>query len=210
MKKSALIVIEGLDGCGKTTQVKRLVEYINYAHNIPSKELANVSDGIIGKAIRTIIGDAKLYAGRLQSACLFIAEMFHISKSIKPEYDLGTVFVCSRHYYSTLVYGTTSFKQVAAVKEICSELPIAPDMVVYLDTSIATVKTRMANRNNSKEVFEDTSKQHYYLDRYNELMTPENMAFGEKVVTVNGNLSEDEVFAAISAAVDKYLTEHII
>lgn len=201
--RGKLIVVEGIDGCGKTTQIKNIVEYLN-GLGIKTNEIANVTDGPIGKAIRTIIGDPELYVNSIQAACLFMAELFTIDKQIDERINNGEWFVCSRHYYSTLIYGGGNDGVLEdSYQNITDNLKNQPDIVIWLHANPIRIQERITNRNCKEEVFETPERQIKYAERY-ENMFRNNYRCGARILTIDGNQSptnvECEILQKLSSA----------
>ena len=104
MSKGLFITFEGSDGCGKTTQIKLLNEYlINSGH----KTLVTREPGAIGlgEKIRDILLN---YDGDVSPNCesfLFLADRAqHIDCIIKPALAEGKFILCDRHTDSTVAY----------------------------------------------------------------------------------------------------------
>src|SRR5450759_981694 len=102
-KKGVFIVIEGLDGSGKTTQAILLAKRLSQSHK--TILTAEPSRGKIGAFIR----ESCLYEEKRlpteAEALLFAADRVeHVQKEIKPALDEGKLVICDRYVYSSLAY----------------------------------------------------------------------------------------------------------
>ncbi len=102
-KKGAFICIEGLDGCGKTTQAKLLVEKLQKSHN--AVYTAEPSRGKIGTFIRNRILYGEKRPPTDVEALLFAADRIeHVENEIKPALAQGQLVISDRYVYSSLAY----------------------------------------------------------------------------------------------------------
>jgi len=208
--KPKLVVFEGLDGCGKTTQLEMLKEYfIN--KNIPVETFANVSDNSIGKCIRELGVNPELYANSYQAGCLYLADLFVTDRKIRDCLDNGKVALCSRHFYSTVVYGANGNSDVKeAYYRITDNLLARPDVVIYIKMDYKQIHDRIVNRNienNSvRDVFELEHKQHKYNDLYDNMFykDDENASLGN-IIIVDGKKDKNTVFKTILSELEKYI-----
>ena len=98
------ITFEGADGCGKTTQIKLIDEYLR---SKGYKTLLTREPGSkgLGEKIREILLN---YDGEVSSRCesfLFLADRAqHVDCIIKPALQEGTIVLCDRHTDSTVAY----------------------------------------------------------------------------------------------------------
>src|SRR5512137_26082 len=101
--KGLFLVIEGLDGSGKTTQTHLLAQKLS--KNYPVNLTAEPSRGKIGTFIRQccLYEDKRLPIEA--EALLFAADRIeHLQKEIKPAIDEGKIVICDRYIYSSLAY----------------------------------------------------------------------------------------------------------
>ena len=104
MSKGLFITFEGGDGCGKTTQIKLLDEYLR---NKGYKTLLTREPGSkgIGIKLRQILLN---YDGEVSPVCesfLFLADRAqHVDCIIKPALEEGVIILCDRHIDSTVAY----------------------------------------------------------------------------------------------------------
>lgn len=100
----ALIVIEGIDGAGTTTQTDLLVAWLTRI-GIPSIATREPSDGPIGVVARKHLGRHLDLASPEAEALAFAADrMDHVASEIVPALARGTTVVADRYYLSSLAY----------------------------------------------------------------------------------------------------------
>lgn len=131
MSNSILIAIEGIDGAGKTTQVKMLRKALEKAgvSVVASKEPTSGQWGRIIKESAT--------RGRLsteEELDLFVKDRTeHVQNLIAPALSEGKVVLLDRYFYSTIAYQGSRGANVAAVRSMMESLFPIPDAVFILD-----------------------------------------------------------------------------
>lgn len=154
MNKGLFITFEGIDGCGKTTQIKLLKEYLeNKGYNV----LVTREPGAIGlgEKLREILLN---YDGEVSSNCesfLFLADRAqHIDTIIKPAIDNGTIVLCDRHTDSTVAYQgygrELNLKQIHYLNNIATN-NIKPDITFILDIDVETSLERIGKNRDRME-----------------------------------------------------------
>ena len=190
------IVIEGIDGSGKSTQAVRLAEHLTQK-NIKCLTTKEPTDGPIGSmARRAVCGFLPLSADAL--ALLFAADRAeHIAKEIrpalKPEAGDSTFVVCDRYVYSNMAY------QGLYVAKYNEAFLLVPDLTLFVDTDPEECTRRiMKSRANMEiydgvEIAQEIRKRYFEAFRAYEDIMP--------VVVIDGNQPEDDVFAQILSIV---------
>jgi dTMP kinase len=105
---SHLIVLEGLDGAGTTTQARRLYDYLA-SHDVASLLTRQPSDHPIGRLLRQFLAGEHAVPGREVApetlALLFAADRVdHLQREVEPALAQGRVVVSDRWYHSSLAY----------------------------------------------------------------------------------------------------------
>lgn len=154
MSKGKFIVIEGLDGSGKTTQLHFIEKWIK--DNLPDKTIIVTrepggTDNPVGEQIREVIlgNDMDDYTRVL----LYAASRYEHSKKLKEWVDKGYIVVCDRYIYSSLAYQVSGDVELHEVLEAnrYKDL-IAPDLILYLKISIDTYKERKLKRQQERDL----------------------------------------------------------
>ena len=167
IKKGKFIVFEGIDGCGKSTQIKHLKKSLEKA-GIPAEITAEPTGGDIGRLIRRYLSGEK-HASPETLALLFAADRIeHIRAQggIADLLERGITVLCDRYYLSSFAYqaervgmqNVISFNSVAV--NTCP-----PDLTVYLDLGVEDALGRIDGRG-EREIFEEREiltkiKEHY-------------------------------------------------
>lgn len=199
MKLGKFIVIEGVDGCGKTTIVESLANRLEASGKkvITINNIGENPDGstILGKAIRDKINVGEV-SSTLELVYMYLASLVTASAGIKDtnftgvnklreEYDY---VICSRWIYSTMVYGIS--KSIPMVEEDAMVVDLInttygytelakPDLVLVIDNDLDTLISRLTNRDSAVDYFSTTERIKLYHDRYKNLKTYTTNLFPE-------------------------------
>lgn len=146
--RGRLIVLDGPDGCGKSTQRSRLVDWLRTS-GLDASEVREPGGTAIGERIRAILLDPA--CGEMDLRCemlLYMASRSQLCRErIMPALAGGGTVVSDRFISSTLAYqgtaGGLSFSEIAAVGEVATG-GLLPDLTVILDVDDTIASTRMA------------------------------------------------------------------
>ena len=143
-KKGVFIVIEGLDGSGKTTQAKLLPT--NFLKTTQCICTAEPSHGKIGTFIRN---DCLYEEKRLPTeaeALLFAADRIeHMQNELAPALSEGKIVICDRYIYSSLAYQGSAGLSLDWIKTINARA-LEPDFALYIDVSPERVLERLQKK----------------------------------------------------------------
>lgn len=153
------IVFEGIDGCGKSTQIKLLGEYLNKKGIPNSLTREPISNGV-GEYLRKEILSGTIALPPLVQAYLFAAARAqNILEQVLPNLEGGNKFVlCDRHLDSSLVYQGTILglgeTLVRQINEAATSL-VAPEITFIIDITPEESMQRInARSEKKKEIFE--------------------------------------------------------
>lgn len=148
-----LIVFEGIDGTGKTTQIPLLAQYLeNKGFSVTVTR--EPTDGIFGKKIR------ELYSSRENTTPEEELQLFlndrkeHIEQVIAPDLASGKVVLCDRYYLSTAAYqGANGFDPIEIIER--NSFAPEPDIALIFEQPIETSLERITtSRGESLNDFE--------------------------------------------------------
>ncbi len=154
MNKGLFITFEGIDGCGKTTQIKLLKDYFE---SIGRTVILTREPGAkgLGEKLREILLN---YDGEVSSNCesfLFLADRAqHIDTIIKPAIERGEIVLCDRHTDSTIAYQGygrgVNIEQIKMLNNIATN-GIKPDLTFVFDIDITTSVKRVGKEKDRME-----------------------------------------------------------
>jgi dTMP kinase len=155
-KKGVFIVIEGLDGSGKTTQAKLLVRKLRKTQD--AQFTAEPSHGKIGKFIRNRILYGEIRPPTSVEALLFASDRIeHIQKEVEPALAQGRTVVSDRYVYSSLAYQGSAGLSLDWIQTI-NQFALKPDLALFVDVDPETVLKRLKRKKSVMETFETQCK----------------------------------------------------
>jgi dTMP kinase len=202
MEKGLFFVLEGIDGCGKTTQIDRLH---NYLKSREDRDILTTKEPWKNDEIKNKLkNDVDAYSSGEEMAGLYFEDRKKHSDFLKPLIENGMNIICDRYDFSTFCYQTVQGVPFQKLLKIRPKKIIIPDLTIFIHTDIKTARNRLKKRKNL-EKFEKNEKFvknliHVYDEVYKKAITNPEM-FG-KVVIVDGEGNEDFVFYNIQKEVD--------
>lgn len=194
-----LIVIEGLDGAGTTTQAHRLGEWLR--ERVPAWVTCEPTDGPAGRLIRQVL-KGEIPTDPRALALLFAADRLH--HLYGPEGILGRIrdgvwVVCDRYYLSSLAYQTLD-APFSWVYQINSRA-LLPDLTIFLQVPVETCLERIGNRQGTRqEMFERKEALERVRASYRRAI--ERLQPHEAIQVVDGTLSIEGVGLLVQSRVE--------
>jgi dTMP kinase len=151
MSRGAFITFEGSEGCGKTTQVKRLAMRLEHAglRVLITREPGGTA---IGEKIRDLLQFAPEGFAMAPETELLLFEASRsqlVRETIRPALEQGVVVISDRFFDSTTVYQGVARKLEPSVVATMNDFaagPDRPDLTIILDVDVATARARMLRR----------------------------------------------------------------
>ncbi len=172
------ICLEGIDGSGKSTQIKLLMNWLNECgHEI--LRVFEPTDSQAGRLIRKMLQNPNATNENFQKtlALLFAADRIILMEKIKEAEDEGKIVLSDRCFYSSIVYQNGK----EWIKEI-NKFAKKPDIVLLMDIEPETAISRCEG----KDRFEDVYFLKKIRKRYLELADKEDFM----VVNANNGLNK--------------------
>ncbi len=159
------LTFEGMDGCGKTTQLRLLAQYLR-EHGRNVVETVEPGGTEIGRQIRRILLDPANTAiqPRTELLLYFASRAQNVDEVIRPALEAGSVVLCDRFTDSTLVYqGCGRGLEAGIVLDLdriaCRGLRPATTVLIDMDleTSLGRAKRRNERYGQSESRIDDES-----------------------------------------------------
>ena len=147
------ITLEGIDGCGKTTQLKLVNDYFK-SKNINTLIIREPGGTVFSEKIREILLSKSSDITDISELLLFAAARNSLVQNvIRPALKIGTVVICDRFYDSTTAYQGygrgIDLQQVELINQIATG-GLKPDLTFYLNLSIDEANKRSSRRNKDR------------------------------------------------------------
>ena len=126
-----LINLEGIDGCGKSTQSQFLMDEFE-KNNVKTILLKEPTNGKYGKKLWAML------SGKIKATTEEILELFvmdrkeHVDQKINPALNEGKIVLMDRYYYSTMAYQAAAGIDVNRIRKD-NEFAPKPDIVLVFD-----------------------------------------------------------------------------
>lgn len=206
MATSMFITFEGVEGCGKTTQMALLADYL-LRQGYPVVQTREPGGTAIGDQIRAILSDIK-NSGMLERTEILLfqaARAQHVDEFILPNLEQGRIVLCDRFADSTLAYQGYGYQRdLDELGRIISFATggLKPDLTFLLEVDVETgLKRRAAGGEwNRLDSFEQTFYQRV-RDGYYRLVREEP----ERWIIVDAAQAFDRVQLDLQQAIIKRL-----
>lgn len=200
MKRGVLIVFEGLDGSGKSTQLRRGAEALR-VRGLDVVETREPTDGPWGRRIREMARSGEVVPPETELAWFFEDRREHMREVVEPALAAGEIVLSDRSYLSTVAYqGARGLdpRQILADSE--AEF-VAPDLVLLFEISPEVGLSRvMARGGRAEPVFEERG----FQERVGAIFETLDVA---GLTRIDAGRSEEEIEVDVLAAVDRCLSE---
>lgn len=212
MREGLLIVLEGVDGAGTTTQCARLCDALR--PTAPVQATREPSTGPIGALLRQALTGRwvtpSAFGPRAPDwvtlALLFAADRNdHLEAEVLPLLHDGVHVVSDRYYHSSVAYQSVSAgrgaETIAWIREL-NKHARRPDLTIVLDVPPSVAEARRRARG-GREIFDDSDLQARLGEFYAAL---ETHFPGERIVHLAGDRSPDAVAADVLREAQAALT----
>jgi len=201
------ITFEGIDGCGKSTQISRF-EAILKEKGIPSVVTREPGGTRIGQAIRKIVLNLdNTHIVPLAELFLYEADRAqHVSEVINPALEAGKWVICDRYFDATTVYqGVVLGRHEKLIEQLNREATLGcqPDITFLLDCPAEVGLERRAKRDKRRDRFERKTLDFHIKIRYGYLALANKHK--DRFEIIDSRLPEDQVARRIREIISPYL-----
>jgi dTMP kinase len=213
MPRGLLITLEGLDGSGKTTQIRRLAAWLKSRFQADDPIVTRQPGGTeTGDRIRALVLDSRQtgLAPMTEMALMFADRAQAIAEVIQPALEQGRIVVCDRFTDSTEAYqgggrGLGSDAVLELHRLLCGNLQADLTLLLLPSLETSLERARRRNQRTSEQDGQDEGRFEQEQDafyrrvweKYREIAAREP----RRVVMIEGDLSIDEVHEKIVEAV---------
>ena len=206
MSKGLFIVFEGIDGAGKSTQVKILSEKLE---KLGKKvyTTAEPTELPSGKELRRVLaGDVKKTPCEI--ALMFTADRVAHNQNaecgIERMLEDGACIICDRYYYSSLAYqgSQIDYDWVKSLNTKCPEIR-HPDLCIFLDLTPAESMKRICRGRETTEIYENEETLEKVRSTFMRVL--EDMRTEDKIEIIDASADIDSVADRVFSAVSSIL-----
>ena len=206
MADGKFITFEGIEGCGKTTQIKLLNEYLQSKgfKTILTREPGGTT---IGDKIRQILLDpANKKMHPLTELLLYGASRAqHVEELIRPALSEGKIVLCDRYSDSTTAYQGAARrvdKKILASLDAIATSGLVPDITIVVDVAPTVGLSRVAGRGAPDRFEQETLAFHERVRQGYFTLAKGNP---KRVKIVDGSKEIEEVHGEIIKVIEKFL-----
>lgn len=202
--RGRFIVLEGIDGAGKTTQAELLLSHLAEKGRDVYRT-AEPTPLPTGVALREALG-GKVKKTECEMATMFvldrIAHNVHPTEGLCAILDSGKDVICDRYYYSTLAYQghSTDYEWTKRMNLDCPEI-MKPDVCIYLDLTPEQSLDRISRGRESVEIYENLETLSRVRAAFMRVF--EDLRGRDNIKIVNAYRSPEEIAEEIAGIIDK-------
>lgn len=191
MEKGKLIVFEGLDGAGTTTQMKILgKEYEERGKKVFVTH--EPTDNPIGRIVRSAL--RKEFSTTPSALALLYASdrddhLYNKEYGIDKYKNEGYNVISDRYFYSSIAYQGVEC-DYNYILSLNSRFPHA-DVIIYIDTPVEDSMRRIEKRGEEKELFEKSEYLKKVRDNYTSLFS--SLPDGVKLIKIDGTKTIESI-----------------
>lgn len=144
-RRGFLVVIEGIDGAGKSTQARLLLKEL-LGRGYSTVYFREPTRGRWGRKIKQLARNADSLSAEEELELFVKDRKENVAKNLKPALSLGKVVILDRYYFSTIAYQGAKGLNPTRIRRMNERFAVRPDLVFILDIEpgqgLARIRTR--------------------------------------------------------------------
>ena len=169
MPQGRFVSFEGIEGCGKTTQIALLSEYLK-THSIAHTITREPGGTAVGEGIRKVLLNSETIRLTAASELLlfYASRSQNIQEKIKPALERNEIVICDRYYHASMAYqGYGRGIPLDFIRKLTDLVcdPYRPDLTFLLDIEpeigLARARARKHSRIENEDRFEAEDLEFY-------------------------------------------------
>lgn len=203
LKKGCLIVFEGIDGTGKSTQLQLLQKHLTIGLGLNVVSTREPTEGTYGREIRALYNNREGVTLEEELSLFIKDRQDHVKTLIEPALAEKKVILCDRYYLSTIAYQGAAGADIEAIARLNDFAP-EPDLALLFQLSPDnSIKRITQERGDSLNDFEQKES----LKKVAEIF--ENMNF-PYIHKINSQQPIEKVHQDVLGVVDNYLEKIMV
>ncbi len=209
MKKGIFITFEGIEGCGKSTQAKRLYEYLQ-KHNYPVLLTREPGGPAISEQIRDILLKVENVSMLPETEMLLYmaSRSQHTGEWILPALEEGKIVISDRYYDSTIAYQGAARDidlQIINIIRKYATYGLEPDLTVLLDIPVEISQERIKEKKLDRIELESESFHRKVRDGFLRIANEEK----HRYYIIDGKLGFEEIEELIVKKIKEMLKDGV-
>ncbi len=206
MEKGYFFAFEGIDGSGKSTQIRLLVEKLRQ-QGLPCYETREPTDGPVGSVVHQIMTGRIKADGRVISSLFAADRLDHLTNPVNglcKEIDRGITVVTDRYYFSSYAYNGVDMPMdwVMECNRLSAEL-LRPTLHIFLDIPVALAMERIGKNRLHTELYEKAERLAAVHANYFRIF--DQLKETERVAVIDADADVETVARRVWEAVQKVL-----
>jgi dTMP kinase len=207
MKKNFFIAFEGIDGSGKSTQVKLLKEKLEAA-GLKVYTTYEPTDSPMGKMIRDAFNH-RIELDQRTIAALFVADrlehLLNKTNGVIKMLEDGYTVIMDRYYLSSYAYQSSFLDTnwIIQANSLAADL-LRPDLNIYIDVTPEVSIERLNKGRTSMELYETLENLEKVRNKYFEVF--EMLKSEEKIAIIDGNRNQELIANDVWETISSRLT----
>lgn len=201
LKKGILIVFEGIDGAGKTTQAAALMERLK-GRGLKAVYFREPSEGKWGRLIKKKAAQDNSVTPEEELDLFQKDRRENVRLNLKPALKDKKIILLDRYYFSTMAYQGAKGINPEFIRSLNLRFAVEPDLVFIFDIEAGKGLNRIRNRKNLDLLFERED----YLIRVREIF---NNIKGKNIRHVDAHLPQEEITDIIEKDILDYIEPYI-
>lgn len=202
-KKGLFITFEGADGCGKTTQIERLNNYLK-EKNYETIVTLEPGGSEIGKKLRQILLHHDGFVSNKAEMFLYLADRAqHVDEIVKNGVEAGKIVLSDRHTDSFVAYQGYArggdIERINLLNDIATS-GFKPNLTFVFDVETEVAQKRVGE---TKDRLEGEGFEFHKKVRMGYLELAKK--YPQRIKVINANLSIEEVFEQVKKIIDEIL-----
>lgn len=201
--KGFFITVEGMDGCGKTTQINKMVQYLRRQgrYVVTTREPGGTS---LGEKIRQILLDVdnKNMSAEAELMLYAASRAQLVSSLVLPAVSEGKIVICDRFVDSSIAYQGFGRNLGMDVVEKVNSYALQgckPDLTIFFDVSPQEVLYRKIRSDKEDRIESETIEFHERVYQgYQQLARQDK----ERIKIIDARRSVEEIFIEVRACLD--------
>lgn len=203
-----LIVFEGIEGCGKTTQLARSRQWLTSRVQVDVISTREPGGTQLGAGIRQLLlhSDEETVCDRAELLLYAADRAQHVEAFLRPHLERGAIVLCDRYTDSTIAYqgyGRGLDRTLIDQLNQTATGGLQSDLTVWLDIDVEAGFERMKQRGKRDRIEQASLDFHHRVREGFAALAQENL---DRIVRIDGGSSELTVAERVKAVLSQALT----